>query len=84
MKTYRLEGEPQEAEMVECEFGEYVKREDADELRELVKLITVQEMSDNGRLFYSTHISSCRCMSMERIGQILEKYRPIKHQHDNK
>ena len=28
MKRYRLEGEPQEAEMVECKSGEYVKIDD--------------------------------------------------------
>ena len=31
MKTYRLEGDPHEAEMVECEFGEYVKLEEIDD-----------------------------------------------------
>jgi hypothetical protein len=28
MKRFRLEGDPHEAEMVECEFGEFVKLED--------------------------------------------------------
>ena len=32
IKTYRLEGEPQEAEMVECIFGTWVKLEDVQHL----------------------------------------------------
>ena len=32
MKKYRLEGEPQEAEMIECDVGEYVKFEDAEKM----------------------------------------------------
>lgn len=32
MKRYRLEGEPQEAEMVECDVGEYVKLKDAEQM----------------------------------------------------
>ena len=31
MKKFRLEGDPHEAEMVECEFGEFVKLEDVEE-----------------------------------------------------
>ena len=46
------------------------------ELRELVRLLTIQEMSDSVRLFYPTSISSCRCMDLEKIGQICEKYKP--------
>ena len=50
-----------------------------DALRELVHLLTIQEESDNGYLFYPTSISSCRCMDGEKIGQILEKYRKQPH-----
>ena len=50
-----------------------------EDLRELVNLITNQEMSDSGRLFYPTSISSCRCMDLEKIGQITEKYRSKPH-----
>lgn len=50
-----------------------------EELRELVNLITIQEMSDSGRIFYPTSIDSCRCMDLEKIGQILEKYRSTPH-----
>jgi hypothetical protein len=32
MKKFRLEGDPHEAEMVECEFGEFVKLEEAESL----------------------------------------------------
>lgn len=51
-----------------------------DALRELVNLATKQEVSDSGRLFYPTSITSCRCMDSARIGQILEKYRKTPHQ----
>ncbi len=50
-----------------------------EELRELVNLITKQEMSDNGNLFYPTNVGSCRCMDLERIGEITEKYRKTPH-----
>ena len=49
------------------------------ELRELVRLLTVQEISDSGRIFYPTSVSSCRGRALERIGQITEKYRPKPH-----
>ena len=49
------------------------------ELRELVHLLTIQEESDNGYVFYPTNISSCRCMDSERIGKILDKYRKTPH-----
>ena len=51
-----------------------------DALRELVNLLTKQEMTDSGRYFYPTNISSCRCMDSEKIGKILEKYRKTPHQ----
>jgi len=38
MKKYRLEGEPQEAEMVECDVGEYVKVEDAEKIERQLKM----------------------------------------------
>ena len=49
------------------------------ELRELVDIITEQEMSDSGRIFYPTSISSCRCMALDRARQITEKYRSKPH-----
>ena len=57
--------------------------DELDELRELVQLITTQEMSDSGRLFYPTKITSCRCLDSERIGKILEKYRETPHINQN-
>lgn len=53
--------------------------QELEDLRELVRLLTIQEMSDSGRIFYPTNITSCRCMDMEKIGQITEKYRPKPH-----
>lgn len=53
--------------------------QELEDLRELVRLLTIQEMSDSGRVFYPTSITSCRCMDLERIGQITEKYRPKPH-----
>ena len=39
MKKFRLEGDPHEAEMVECEFGEFVKLSDAEKEIERLKNI---------------------------------------------
>ena len=64
--------------VVESDFARILERENT-ELRELVRLLTIQEMSDSGRLFYPTIIKSCRCMDLEKIGQITEKYRPKPH-----
>lgn len=61
-----------------CEWVDKLQDEVKD-FHELVNLITKQEMSDNGNLFYPTHIDSCRCMDLERIGQITEKYRKTPH-----
>ena len=49
------------------------------ELRELVNLITKQEMDDDGRLFYTSSIGSVRCRDLERMGEITEKYRKTPH-----
>jgi hypothetical protein len=61
-----------------CEWVDKLQDE-AKDFRELVRLLTIQEMSDSGRLFYPTNITSCRCMDMEKIGQITEKHRPKPH-----
>jgi hypothetical protein len=45
------------------------------ELRELVRLITIEEVSDSGRTFCPTQITSCRCMDLEKIHNILQKYK---------
>jgi hypothetical protein len=49
------------------------------ELLELVNLITIQEESDNGRIFYPNQITSCRCLDAKRMGEITEKYRSTPH-----
>lgn len=59
-------------------FTRELEREN-NELRELVNLITIQEESDSGRIFYPNQISSCRCLDAERIGEITEKYRKTPH-----
>ena len=42
MKKFRLEGDPHEAEMVECEFGEFVKLEDVEiEVERLNDIINI-------------------------------------------
>ena len=64
--------------VVESDFSRILEREN-NELRELVRLLTIQEMSDSGCIFYPTSVSSCRCLDLERIGQITEKYRPKPH-----
>ena len=72
-----------DGEVVSVFFSEELEREN-NELRELVRLLTIQEMSDSGRLFYPTSISSCRCMDLEKIGEITEKYRKTPHiDHDS-
>lgn len=50
-----------------------------EELRELVNLITKQEMTDDGRLWYPNGFTSFRVMDGERIGEITEKYRKTPH-----
>ena len=61
-----------------CEWVDKLQDEVKD-FRELVRLLTIQEMTDDGRLFYPTNITSCRCMDSEKIGQITEKHRPKPH-----
>ena len=61
-----------------CEWVDKLQDEVKD-FRELVRLLTIQEMSDNGHRFYPTNVSSCRCLDLERIGQITEKHRPTPH-----
>lgn len=55
-------------------FTRKLEREN-NELRELVRLLTLEEESDSGRRFHPTTISSCRCMDLDKIGKILEKYK---------
>jgi len=54
MKKFRLEGDPHEAEMVECEFGEFVKLSDAEKeirrLKEENAELKDQIEFDNGKL----------------------------------
>lgn len=49
------------------------------DLRELVKLLTIEEISDSGMRFYPTKIQSCRCMDLEKISMILDKYKQPDH-----
>ena len=48
MKTYRLEGDPHEAEMVECEFGEYVKLEEIND-ETLLKLPQYAKLANSAK-----------------------------------
>jgi hypothetical protein len=47
MQKFRLEGDPHEAEMVECEFGEFVKLEDVEEeikrLNNIIKILKEEQ-----------------------------------------
>jgi hypothetical protein len=61
-----------------CEWVDKLQDENKD-FRELVRLLTIQEMSDSGRIFYPNGFTSCRAMDGERMGQITEKYRPTPH-----
>jgi len=49
--------------------------EENNELLELVRLLTIEEISDSGRTFCPTQITSCRCMDLEKIHTILQKYK---------
>ena len=63
-----------EAEAVDAEVSRKLEREN-NELRELVRLLTIEEISDSERTFCPTKITSCRCMDLHKIGKILEKYK---------
>jgi hypothetical protein len=65
-------------ETVSIYFAKELEREN-NELRELVDLITTQEESDSGRIFYPNQITSCRVLDAKRIGEITEKYRSKPH-----
>ena len=67
-----------ESEVVDAELSRELERENK-ELRELVDLITKQEESDSGRIFYPNQISSCRCLDQKRMVEITEKYRSTPH-----
>jgi len=45
--------------------------------RELTGYLNEVEISDNGTEFYPTTIQSCRCMTLERIGEILSEIKSI-------
>ena len=63
-----------EAEAVDAEVSRKLEREN-NELLELVKLLTIEEISDSGRTFCPTKITSCRCIDLEKIHTILQKYK---------
>jgi len=63
-----------EHELVKASFADELEREN-NELRELVRLLTIEEISDSGRTFCPTQITSCRCMDLEKIHTILQKYK---------
>jgi len=44
---------------------------------ELIGLITKKEVSDSGKEFFPTQISSCRCFDTERIGEIIRRVKEI-------
>lgn len=75
---WELPDEYEETYAVDSDFVRILEREN-NELRELVDLITIQEESDNGLLFYPNQITSCRVMDAKRIGEITEKYRSKPH-----
>lgn len=54
--------------------AEILQEENA-ELKELIKLLTIVEVSDSGREFYPNKIQSCRVMDGKRITEIIEKYK---------
>ena len=45
------------------------------DIRELVRLLTIQEETDDGRPFYPNRITSCRALDGKRMGEIIDKYK---------
>jgi hypothetical protein len=52
-----------------------ILQEENQELRELVRLLTIKEMSTSGKEFYPNKIQSCRALDGKRICEIIEKYK---------
>jgi len=44
---------------------------------ELTEILEIKEESDSGREFHPTTISSCRCMTNERLGEIFKEVREL-------
>lgn len=41
------------------------------------EILDKEEMSDSGRKFHPTSITSCRCMDVEKLGKILPEMKEI-------
>ena len=63
-----------EYNVTDAEVSRKLEREN-NELLELVRLLTIEEVSDSGRTFCPTQITSCRCIDLEKIHTILQKYK---------
>lgn len=48
-----------------------MKSDIKDLVKEMLDILERREVSDSGREFSPTTISSCRCMDLERMGEIL-------------
>ena len=77
MQKFRLEGDPHEAEMVECEFGEFVKLEDVEEeIKRLNDIINIlkEEQQYNKSMTILEVIGSLVCVV---LGVVLIYIAPI-------
>ena len=45
--------------------------------RELIEILETVEVSDNEREFHPTTISSCRCLTAERLGEIIPEIKRL-------
>ena len=46
-------------------------------VKEFLSILDIVEESDSGRQFHPNTIQSCRCMDLERIGEILKDMKTI-------
>ena len=48
-----------------------------DKVKEFLSILDIVEESDSGRQFHPTTIQSCRCIDLERIGEILKSMKEL-------
>ena len=46
-------------------------------VKEMFKILDKKEVSDNGRVFHPTTISSCRVMDLDKLNKILRELKEL-------
>jgi len=46
-------------------------------VKEFLDILETKEETDSGREFHPTTINSCRCMSLERIGELIQEMKTL-------